>query len=307
MRWILYCARARRLARLLIAVPMLVLSLAAPARADMLGTRVQELEQSPDTKTRLAAALWLAAHTDARSFHALIRALGQDADAKVRQVAAKSLGMTRLARASAATRAQAVAALTRASRTDSDALVRRLAKGALSEKPAAGTAKGGQKGTGQPEVFINIGSPSLGKHNLPKELAGSLHEALYQAMHSHAPLYQVRWPEPRLPTQEQLRQRRMAAYYIGAALSELQVTRKQGTVEVQCGLSFHVTPWDGEGTPLRWRAEETAWATGKGMTRGRDTQLGVDAAMRDCMASVADQMIARRVVPFLNMRTAAVP
>src|SRR5688572_1378768 len=106
---------SRRRRGLALAVALIVLTFAPLAHADQVDDHIGKLGADHAYKVRLSAALALSKSTDVRAIEALARALADDGEASIRNVAALALGKNVSEVTPAATRDLAIGALVSAS------------------------------------------------------------------------------------------------------------------------------------------------------------------------------------------------
>jgi len=272
--------------------------LAPPARADTVQTHVDQLSKSTDYKVRLSAALWLARKSDVRAIAALSTALTGDVEHTVRQIAAKSLGSQVTPRTPADIRDRAVHALDQAARRDHHKAVREQAARSLKQLQALAEPVANDPGDGR--IFINVGVPAVGSHSAPKGFERQLQSALREVVgRSASGAYFTEWPG-QLPTKAQLRKRNVRAYYLGSKIDQLEVQTNGRQAEIACTVALHINGWEGRDGQQRWRANETAWATGSGRVTSGSSASAIDTAKVDCLLSVAEQITSKRLMPYLN-------
>ena len=277
---------------------LVTVGMAFTAHADDVDDRVKQLTGSRDYKLRLTAALWLAKKQDPRAITALIHALGNDAEATVRQVAARSLGTLVDSATAKSLRRRAIDVLERAAKQDSKTKVRKEA--------ARSAQRLSRVNSSGPRIFLLIGKPLLGKHEVPSSLDDDLESSLQNMVRDQAPDFMVSWPASELPTKAELERSKTQAFIVVAKIAELAVSKKGGKTEVACSVTMRVNPWEGRDGKERWAAHQTASATGNGRVSGASSSRGVDNAKLDCLLAVAEQVTAKQVIPFVK-RVAAAP
>lgn len=276
------------------------------AQADSIDTRTQQLAAGSDYKVRLSAAVWLAKRKDERSIAALADALIQDSEHTIRRIAAEALGKLVTRGTPRDVRERALTALEQAARKDPHTRVRKNAKQSFerlaSLRAPDESATSRSTATLSSSVFINIGRPSLGKHRAPTGMDKALQTVVSQVLQQKTPGYQLGWESDDLPTKDDLERANTRAWFVGAAIAQLDIKKKGGSAEIRCSVSLRVNRWEGRGTKQRLTEGETASATGNGMATSANTEQGINSATRDCVLAVAEQVTAKQVVPFLKKR-----
>jgi HEAT repeat protein len=276
----------------ILTVVLVLLCSAGTARADKVDLLVKQLARG-NYKLRLSAALKLSRFRDERAVAAMVRALRRDDRNTIRRVAA--LSMSRMVDESlpVSLRKRAIAALKRARSKDRDKKVRENAAASLKKLDGLGSNPNAK-------VFLHIGKPADLTRSAPRDAPRRMHLAVRRTLRSHAPKYAQDWPTGKLPTKRELERKGAKAFFVGASVSSLRVRKTRGRAEVRCSVSVRVSPWEGRDGKERWRADQTASATGNGKVVGAASRRGIDAAKRDCLLAVVEQITARQVVPFLR-------
>lgn len=264
----------------------LALALAAPpAHAESTDEYIASLGKGGTPKVRIAALLALTTSTDARAMAAMCKALGKDADAGVRLVAARSIGKALASTSSTSQRAGGIAALKTASTADKDAKVR----AAATELLAAASAPG---------VLIHVDAAT----DATKLAAGALALTTSSVRGAIArPGYATQWPGG-APTKAQLTARGAKAFIVASSVTAVTVTRKGAGNQIGCTVQVRVAPWSGKdvGGGERWVADKAAAATGSATIVAATAPRATELAIRDCVAAVAEELTGSKIVPFLK-------
>jgi len=265
------------------------------AAADQIDRQVSHLRNGSEFKLRLSAALKLAKSHDQRAVSAMAYALLRDSQATLRRVAALSL--MRMLDESVPKRARdgALTALEHASRNDRDEKVRANAARTLRQlRHLRGVSVENAK------VFLNVGRPADLTRAAPRGTTTGMHRAVRRALRRNAPEYAQTWSDGKLPTESELREKGMDAYYVGASVSRLNVRKRGSRVEIHCTVSMRVNPWTGSDGHEKMVEGKAASATGNGKVVAPNTKAGIASAKRDCLLAVVEQVTTRQVVPFLS-------
>lgn len=283
----------------------LSIALGSTAHADSIDKRAKQLRSSSDYKVRLSAALWLAKKQDKRAVVALTRVLAKEPERNIRRIAAKALPKMITSKTPRKIRQRAVDALTRASEEDKDGKVRKRAKSALARLASPSGDGGPALGGGQKGIFVNIGTPNLGKHKMSSKFNKSLQRAVSGQLKKKLPkkYYQLaREDSDDLPTKKDLAKAKQRGWFVGATVSKLKVAPKGSMVKVSCAVTIRVNPWTGRDGKQVLRAGDTASANGSAAVTTANTAREIGYAKEDCLLAVAEQITSNRVVPFLKQR-----
>lgn len=279
--------------RVCVAAAAVLLVCGTPAWAESVRTQVRQLQNSPDYRVRISAALSLAKTRDRRAVVALATALQRDSEGSIRRVAALSLGRIIDDTTPARVRDRAVASLRRASRSDRDPRVREAATRSLRQLARQQRAR-----RAGPSVFLHIGEPRDQTRAAPRGTTGKVGDSVKRALHRRVPAYAQSWPGGRPPTRAQLEAAGASAFFVGATVSSVRVERNGSRADVRCAVTVRVNPWHGTDAPERWQAARTATATGNG--RVNVHRNAVNGGIEDCLTAVAEELTSSQVVPFLE-------
>jgi hypothetical protein len=278
------------------------LVLASTASADSIDRNIGQLDGG-SYKVRLSAALSLAKSRDKKAVIALARALRGDSDATIRRVAALALEKMVDARTEATAKEIALAALELASTNDKNTKVRETADKVL--KGLAGLRRnhiGSKRTSAKPEVFVNVDSTTDQSKQLPSGAGDRLMRIVRQKVESAN--FKTSWPGG-LPTAAELTSNRSRAFIVASTVTKIEITRTTGGTQVACTVTVRIAPWSGSDGGEKWEANRAASASGtaKAMTGNRDSQI--QGGVRDCLDAVAEDVAARRVLPFLKQVASA--
>lgn len=265
------------------------------ADADQIDRQVNHLRNGNEFKLRLSAALKLAKSHDPRAVAAMSYALLRDANSTLRRVAALSLMKMVDESVPERERERALRALEAAANRDRDAKVRENAARTLRQlRNLRGTSDADSK------VFLNVGRPADLTRSAPRGTTTGMYRTVRRALRRHAPEYAQTWGDGKLPTQADLREKGVNAFYVGASVSRLKVRTRGSRVEVDCSVSMRVNPWTGSDGHEKMVEGKAASATGNGRVVAPNTKSGIASAKRDCLLAVVEQVTTRQVVPFLS-------
>ena len=267
--------------------PLLVLCglllLPRPARADQVDKLIGQLQRSSDYKVRLSAALNLAKIGDKRSIPVFITAL-KDSDKTVRGVAAASLGKLISSSTPKDRRNQAITALKLAASKDGNAFVRKQAQKAYDSLKRLGGSGGGSVAAGS--TYVNIGGMAASTSNA-SSVKATMRQAVAKAFRQNASSMVIEWPGTANPSSSQIKSSRVSALHVDGTVNEIKVSG--GMVECKVSMLLATYP------------EKSMFGFLKGGAKvegGGDTQ----AASEDCVAAVAEDLIARKIIPTIQAR-----
>jgi hypothetical protein len=256
-------ARQRR-RRWLAALGLLVLLLAAPARADKVDDLIQVLGSDDSYKVRVQAALVLGKLKDKRAVPSLVKAL-VDENPTVRAVAAQALG--------AIGDDKAVSALKKASISDESEFVRREAQQAIKKLSASSTVP-----TPSAARFFMALGPMTGKS---KKVSADSVEIFKNAL-------QRELGKTPGVTLEPGGDRGRTGYWIDGSIVRLTVQQQGGFTEITCDVKVLVASWPGKAI-IMWTDGGATVQTGASDPNGR----------KDCIEA-ATQSIQQNIAAFLK-------
>lgn len=315
---------------LLIAVAIAVVVVPGVARADIVDDESQELLNARAYKRRLAAALTLSKVHDGRAVRALVAAMERDDDPKLRQVAALALAKAVTEETPAADRAAAFAALQRVTMLDTDARVRELAARTIikldalrvaARPPSAGSAGNSTtpakvtpavattqatttSSAAPPAVFVYVASATDGTSKAPADATGRLTTLVRGVVVRRAPELPTQWPGT-LPTAKDLDARGTKAWSVSANIASVEIVQRGSMADITCKVQVRVTPWNGTDGAERWVAHKAASASGQGRASTSTSARAIAGGIRDCVMAVAEEVTGNQVVPFLRKMIAS--
>ncbi len=264
-------------------------------RADELDPQIDQLARAESYKVRLAAAINLSKSREGKAVSALSTALIKDDEPTIRRVCALALAKIVDESTPASTRDLALAALEHAAKTDRDAKVRDAAGKAFTQLSSLKT----EPTSAGPDVFVDVGGARdlthKGPTDLEKRLAGVVRSVV---KHSN---YAVDWPgSTALPTHSDLSRAGTRAFYVGATVPSVEITKRGNRTDISCSVAIRVAPWDGSDGAEKWEASKAASATGNGTAETGGSDNAIADGIRDCVLAVAEEVSARKVVPFIK-------
>lgn len=301
-----------------IAAAALLCTLAVrPARADDVDANVALLAPGKTYKQRLGATLALSRSRDPRAVIGLADALEHDADPTIRRVSALALGKMIDAQTAPDARELAFASLDKAIAADRDASVRETAKDAMAglrglrgavagrrAVPGAADAKGAAAKASAPAVFVAVDTfldKATGK-GAPTDVVGRVTSLVRRKVETTG--YATTWPGGP-PSAAQLAASHARGFMIASTVKKIAVRKLSAQAEVSCTVAIQVAPWEGSDGHERWEAHQSASASGsaKAMTANNDREI--QSGVRDCVEAVAEDVTARKVMPFLKQLASA--
>lgn len=242
---------------------------------------ISQLSGASDYKVRLSAALNLAKIGDKRAIPVFIKAL-KDSDKTVRGVAAAGLGKLVTSSSSKDTRNRAMAALKATATGDGNAFVRNQAQKALDQLKRVGGGGGGRVAAGS--TYINIGGMAATTSNA-SSIKSVMRQSVQKAFRQNASRMVIEWPGGGAPSSSQLRG--VKAFHVDGTVNEIKVSG--GMVECKVSMLLATYP------------EKSMFGFLKGGAKV-DTGGDTDGASEDCVAAVAEDLIARKIIPTIQAR-----
>lgn len=265
--------------------PLLVLCalllLPRAARADQVDKLIGQLSGASDYKVRLSAALNLAKIGDKRAIPVFIKAL-KDSDKTVRGVAAAGLGKLVTSGTSKDTRGKAMAALKASASGDGNAFVRKQAQKAYDQIKKVAGSGGGKVAAGS--TYINIGGMAATVSNA-SSIKSIMRQSVQKAFRQNASRMVIEWPGGGNPSSSQLRG--IKAFHVDGTVNEIKVSG--GMVECKVSMLLATYP------------EKSMFGFLKGGAKV-DTGGDTTGASEDCVAAVAEDLIARKIIPTIQAR-----
>jgi hypothetical protein len=281
-----------------IAAMLVVLAHSAPARADNVDELIRQLDGDDSDKVRLSAALNLTKLGDPRAILALAKAVGNDGDRNVRGAAAVGLGKLVTDRTKPSIRNLAIAALTRAKSDESD-IVQEQADRALKAIGVTGTTsdvvqppvKGGA-------IYVNIGpmSSKTGDTTADPKFKALMVKVASKTMTRVASGMATTWPGG-APTKAMLDARSTQGFYVDGTLNELKAKETGSSTTVSCKINMLLASYPDKSIFGLLSGGASVQASG----RASDLAL----AREDCVAAVVEDLIAKRIVPTIQMKAGA--
>jgi hypothetical protein len=275
----------------------MVLTRAAPARADNVKALIQQLETDDSDKARLSAALNLTKLGDPRAILPLAKALGNDSDKTVRGAAAVGLGALVSDKTSATVKKLAVAALRRAAESDDSDLVRGQADKALKAigeaPPQISVPPANAAG-----IYVNIGpmSSRTGDATADAKMKGLMAKTATKTMAKVASSMAITWPGGE-PTKAMLDAKAVAGFYIDGTLNELKVKQAGSSTVVSCKINMLLASYPDKSIFGLLNGGASVQASG--------AASDVALAREDCVSAVVEDLIAKKIVPTIQTKAGA--
>jgi hypothetical protein len=275
---------------------LLVLVRSAPVHADNVDELIRQLDSADSDKVRLSAAVNLTKLGDPRAILALAKALGNDSDRNVRGTAALGLGKLVTDKTKPNIKNLAIAALNRAKADESD-FVQDQADKALRAIGAAGEAvqpppmKGGS-------IYVNIGpmSSKTGDAAADAKFRALMVKVASSTMGRVAGGMATTWPGG-TPTRAALEARSTQGFYVDGTLNELKAKESGSTTTVSCKINMLLASYPDKSIFGLLSGGASVQASG----RASDLAMARD----DCVAAVVEDLIAKRIVPTIQMKAGA--
>ncbi len=264
--------------------PLLVLCalllLPRAARADQVDKLIGQLQGASDYKVRLSAALNLAKIGDKRAIPVFIKSL-KDSDKTVRGVAAAGLGKLVTSGSSKDTRGKAMTALKATAGGDGNAFVRKQAQKAYDQIKQLGSSSGH---VAAGSTYINIGGMAATTSNA-SSIKSIMRQAVQKSFRQNASRMVIEWPGGGNPSSGQLKS--IKAFHVDGTVNEIKVSG--GMVECKVSMLLATYP------------EKSMFGFLKGGAKV-DTGGDTEGASADCVAAVAEDLIARKIIPTIQAR-----
>jgi hypothetical protein len=286
------CVRAATIAALLV-----VLLRSAPVRADNVDELIRQLENDDSDKVRLSAALNLTKLGDQRAILALAKAIGSDGDKSVRSAAAVGLGALVTDKTRPNIKNLAVAALKRAAASDDSDFVKAQADKALK---AIGVTPGAQvqlPPTVGNAIYVNIGpmSSKTGDAGADGKLKALMVKVASKTMARVASNMSTTWPGG-APTKAMLDAKSTVGFYVDGTLNELKAKESGRTTTVSCKINMLLASYPDKSI--------FGLLTGGASVQASGSASELALAREDCVSAVVEDLIAKKIVPTINMRVA---
>lgn len=275
-----------------LAITTVVLCLLRTAYADNVGELIKQLEDDSD-KARLAAVLNLNKLGDQKAILPIVKVLGNDSEAEIREAAAVALGSLVDPSTKSSVKNLVVNALKKAAQNDASSRVKTAANRSL-DKLGAGTGGTTAPPTGSgsgKNVYVNIGpmSSKTGDAAVDGKMRPAMVKVSQQTLTRSAPAMAQSWSGG-TPTAAQLTQKGFQGFYVDGTLNELKVSN--GTVSCKISMLLASFPDKSVFGLLSGGAKV------QGGTSAKDIQLSSE----DCVAAVVESLIATKIVPTIKTK-----
>jgi hypothetical protein len=278
-----------------LAVALVVVTRATPARADNVGELVRQLENDDSDKVRLSAALNLTKLGDPRAILPLTKAVSADTDKTVRGAAAVGLGKLVTDKTEARIKKLAVAALGRARDSDDSDFVRGEAEKALK---AIGVTTGNgrvQPPTSGGSIYVNIGpmSSKTGDSAVDARLKALMVKVAGRTMGKVASNMATTWPGG-LPTKAMLDAQSTQGFYVDGTVNEVNVKQAGSSMTVSCKINMLLASFPDKSV--------FGFLSGGASVQVSSLKSEVALAQQDCVSAVVEDLIAKKIVPTIIIK-----
>ena len=284
-------------------IALLIVLRATPARADNVAELIKQLEDDSD-KVRLSAALNLTKLGDAKALLPLAKALGNDSDKNVRGAAAVGIAKLIDSNTKPAVKNLAINALKKAAANDDSSFVKTQAQKALASLGqesggsggSGGGGSGGSGGGGGGAIYVNIGpmSSKTGNAEQDPKLRALMVKVATSTMGKTASSMATTFPGGGIPTQKQLAAKGFQGFYVDGTLNEVKVTTSGSTATVSCKISMLLASFPDKSV--------FGFLNGGAKVQGSTSQRDIDLASEDCVSAVVEDLIAKKIVPTINIK-----
>jgi hypothetical protein len=274
-----------------IAVVLVAMARATPARADNVDELARQLENDDSDKVRLSAALNLTKLGNPRAILPLAAAVERDTDKSVRGAAAVGLGKLVTDRTDPKVKAKAIAALTRARDSDESEFVKAQAARALKAigatevvTPAAGAG-----------IYVNIGpmSSKTGDATVDPKLKALMVKIATRTMAKVASNMATTWPGG-VPTKAMLDARSTQGFYVDGTLNDLKVKESRSSTMVSCKINMLLASFPDKSI--------FGLLTGGASVQASGSATDIALAREDCVSAVVEDLIAKKIVPTITTK-----
>lgn len=275
------CARVATIAMMLV-----VIGRATPARADNVDELVRQLENDDSDKVRLSAALNLTKLGNPRAILPLASAVERDGDKSVRSAAAVGLGRLVTDRTEPKVKAKVIAALTRARDTDESELVKAQAARALkaigATEAVTATPGGG--------IYVNIGpmSSKTGDAAVDPKLRALMVKIATRTMAKVASNMATTWPGG-VPTKAMLDAKSTQGFYVDGTVNDLKVKESRSSTMVSCKINMLLASFPDKSI--------FGLLSGGASVQASGSATDIALAREDCVSAVVEDLIAKKIVP----------
>ena len=284
----------------LVLIALLIVLRATPALADNVDELIKQLEADSD-KVRLSAALNLTKLGDAKAILPLAKALGNDSDKNVRGAAAVGLGKLVDGNTKPGVKKLAINALKKASASDESSFVKTQAGkslAALGQESDGGSSNGGggSSGGGGGAIYVNIGpmSSKTGNSAQDPKLRALMVKVATSTMSKTASSMATTFPGGGIPTKNQLAAKGYQGFYVDGTLNEVKVTTSGSTATISCKISMLLASFPDKSV--------FGFLNGGAKVQGSASQRDIDLASEDCVSAVVEDLIAKKIVPTINIK-----
>ena len=286
-------AAAARVA--LMTAVLVVLGRAAPVRADNVDELIRQLENDDSDKVRLSAALNLTKLGEQRAILALAKALGNDSSASVRGAAAVGLGELVTEKTKSSFKNLAVSALKRAEGNDASDLVKTQAGKALKTIGGGGSTVSVPPPSSGGAIYVNIGpmSSKTGDATSDAKLKALMARIATKTMAKVASSMAITWPGG-VPTAAMLSAKSTVGFYIDGTLNELKVKESGSSTTVSCKINMLLASYPDKSIFGLLNGGASVQASGR--------STDIDLAREDCVSAVVEDLIAKKIVPTINIK-----
>lgn len=270
---------------------VVVMTRAAPARADNFDELVRQLASGDTDKVRLSAALNLTKLGNPRAIPPLAEALENDSDKSVRGAAAVGLGKLVTDRIDQRVKARAVAALTRAKDSDESELVKAQAARALKAIGATESVSP-TPGAG---IYVNIGpmSSKTGDAANDPRLKALMVKIATRTMAKVASNMAITWPGGE-PTKAMLDAKSTAGFYVDGTLNDLKVKESRSSTTVSCKINMLLASYPDKSI--------FGLLSGGASVEASGSATDIALAREDCVSAVIEDLIAKKIVPTIKTK-----
>jgi hypothetical protein len=280
------CARAATIAVMLVAMAR-----ATPARADNVDELARQLESDDSDKVRLSAALNLTKLGNPRAILPLAAAVERDGDKSVRGAAAVGLGKLVTDRTDPKVKAKAIAALTHARDSDESEFVKAQAARAL-KAIGATEAVTPTPGAG---IYVNIGpmSSKTGDAAIDPKLKALMVKIATRTMAKVASNMATTWPGG-VPTKAMLDARSTQGFYVDGTLNDLKVKESRSSTTVSCKINMLLASFPDRSI--------FGLLSGGASVQASGSATDIALAREDCVSAVVEDLIAKKIVPTITTK-----
>jgi hypothetical protein len=275
---------------------LVVLLRPAPVRADNVDELIRQLDNDDSDKVRLSAALNLTKLGDQRAILALAKAIGVDADRSVRGAAAVGLGTLVSDKTRPNLKNLAVAALKRAVASDDSSLVKAQADKALKAIGVTGGPPVQLPPTAGGAIYVNIGpmSSKTGDAAVDGKLKTLMVKVASKTMERVASNMATTWPGGAAPTRAMLDARSTVGFYVDGTLNELKSKESGRSTTVSCKINMLLASYPDKSI--------FGLLTGGATVQASGSASDLAMAREDCVSAVVEDLIAKKIVPTINMK-----